>query len=1388
MAKSLNLKYIVLFSIFALFSLFFWQRPTHSQWLSGWLYREPVIIKEQSGSTLTDYQIRIELDDDYFDFSLCKADGSDIRFADESNNLLSFWIESWPDPQSTSKTAIIWVKIPRLEPFEKKKIYMYYGNPLATSYSNLTETMDLIEVVKAQVSSTPTTVPFVNDPSVAIASPPGFEHTETCSVNLYKQNGAWHASLSESSISDNQHGAETVYFLGAEAGTFILTDGTIIDASTVTVNHASGPLLSTSEQSWNIARLLTTPLFTFGSLNSRPVDNAQLRLAQLRISEPSGFYLKYSVQHEYDSTEFSSTSYTASLVRIKPTAGSTVFYNLTNNTYQPVLFAAAETTQTQLPFLHEGPFFINVNSVASYLPFIRFDNDETSPSLILQFDETAPAAETTFQAQLSAVLFSSTGVFPAAKYASVPPSVHIARISGRVFEDTDLNGKFDEQTDRPKKGVRVRIYHDTNANDEIDAGDVFVLETRTDSDGEYFFPARRNARYLIAVDALSIRQNETNRLNPNYTVEDILPEGYSTTTFIDGKLLTLIKPGGKNFSVTDHWSQSVSPDENDYEHVSAVETGSFEMVQGIDFGFSYEIVTSSIDEAPYQGTLRQAVINSNALRGRQKIVFFLTPDDPAYSSLLSEYEIELYSALPDLTDSVIIDGNLDGASVLLKSANVYLNTCFRVLAPATEIRNLRFAGFNTAILVEEPQKASTIKVPASIPADSLVPIAAPSLTSPVFFNQLSSFFMPFIRAVDDLGNQNCWLTAESSTVVMFENGSVVETTSLYHPGVHFTPPDYTHSAAMSIFGSFKLDTEVTLTPDEPVIVFDTETLEHAPSYLHAGYRFLFPTVPGDTFYITPVNTTSCPVAVEEIFSPQLATSRSAVAPSHLSADATATILLSSSNPVVVFKNVLPVFPVSTDLFGLIDSTMTVVSSEDTFIDIFASNDSGTAHTSAFISRGLVYTLDDFPEIKALSEEATVTAVHLISGKPVAAYGATAFVPTERTGNSWFIPFPADTVYVASLHSTTISVGTSATAVQGQLDSPGLIQIGGLPARTWLHSSAPVLVYFKNHINGKLQPAYQAIETAFHADGFIQPTEPEVYDSNVLISGCTFLANTTAVVVNSGTGITVSENRFVGNGYLVDMGNNGPDPSDGLIDENQVNLGVDRPVITHAVAEEGTTLTVSGYIGTTSTTQFATGEVEIYLTDRDGQSNMLLGRVPVENGSFSMIKIVTGMSVTAYDYVTAIYQYPDGSSSEFSDAVRVDPAPVISNVNATHILPASDTTPQPTVTTITWNTDIPATSKVVYDTVSHAATETYAFETTETTTLVTTHTVVLTGLDTNTIYYFRVISANEFSEVTTSYEFMIPPGRAEADTDLCAACHRAHTGVNRPLRLLPYQRP
>ena len=104
--------------------------------LLDWGYFQEVAIDNSAGGTLTDYQVRLEINTgDLVTAGKLNADGSDLRFTDTDCNLLHFWADS-----TASNTAnVIWVKMPEL-PMGSTTIRMYYGNTDAAPYANADST------------------------------------------------------------------------------------------------------------------------------------------------------------------------------------------------------------------------------------------------------------------------------------------------------------------------------------------------------------------------------------------------------------------------------------------------------------------------------------------------------------------------------------------------------------------------------------------------------------------------------------------------------------------------------------------------------------------------------------------------------------------------------------------------------------------------------------------------------------------------------------------------------------------------------------------------------------------------------------------------------------------------------------------------------------------------------------------------------------------------------------------------------------------------------------------------------------------------------------------------------------------------------------------------
>jgi len=111
------------------------KKPITPTNVTTYFYRIPITIKENSGNSLTDYQVLITIDTASLILQgKMRSDCGDIRFTDANRNLLNYWIESGCNTANTR----IWVKVPFIPANGQVTIYMYYGNPSATSQGNST--------------------------------------------------------------------------------------------------------------------------------------------------------------------------------------------------------------------------------------------------------------------------------------------------------------------------------------------------------------------------------------------------------------------------------------------------------------------------------------------------------------------------------------------------------------------------------------------------------------------------------------------------------------------------------------------------------------------------------------------------------------------------------------------------------------------------------------------------------------------------------------------------------------------------------------------------------------------------------------------------------------------------------------------------------------------------------------------------------------------------------------------------------------------------------------------------------------------------------------------------------------------------------------------------
>ncbi len=127
-------------------------------WLTGWQYRKKHTINGSSAGAQTNYQVGIKVyygngtdgtetvNGTLFGKVYCnshsKQDFGDIRFALESGALLDYWIQN----VASGNNAVMWVEVDSIPASPSTKdIYVYYGNPGASSTSNSANTLPIGE-------------------------------------------------------------------------------------------------------------------------------------------------------------------------------------------------------------------------------------------------------------------------------------------------------------------------------------------------------------------------------------------------------------------------------------------------------------------------------------------------------------------------------------------------------------------------------------------------------------------------------------------------------------------------------------------------------------------------------------------------------------------------------------------------------------------------------------------------------------------------------------------------------------------------------------------------------------------------------------------------------------------------------------------------------------------------------------------------------------------------------------------------------------------------------------------------------------------------------------------------------------------------------------------
>jgi hypothetical protein len=119
-------------------------------WNDSWQYRKAINVSNTSGSDLTDFQVQILLNRDLsadITAGKIKSDLSDLRITDLNGKLIPYWIED-----TTAASVDVWVKMATV-PTSGATVFMYYGNPNATSLSSGNKVFEFFDDFSSDTSS-----------------------------------------------------------------------------------------------------------------------------------------------------------------------------------------------------------------------------------------------------------------------------------------------------------------------------------------------------------------------------------------------------------------------------------------------------------------------------------------------------------------------------------------------------------------------------------------------------------------------------------------------------------------------------------------------------------------------------------------------------------------------------------------------------------------------------------------------------------------------------------------------------------------------------------------------------------------------------------------------------------------------------------------------------------------------------------------------------------------------------------------------------------------------------------------------------------------------------------------------------------------------------------
>ncbi|MBI2214422.1 MAG: right-handed parallel beta-helix repeat-containing protein [Acidobacteria bacterium] len=233
-------------------------------------------------------------------------------------------------------------------------------------------------------------------------------------------------------------------------------------------------------------------------------------------------------------------------------------------------------------------------------------------------------------------------------YPSKPRALSMIRvISGRVLLD-DRRGVRDNLPLAGIGGALVRLHLD-NGDGAPGDGDVMMGEVRTDARGAFELGRVENGTFWVVVEARSASPSGSWREQTYGPAGSLCSDAEGGTSMLTAAGVCY---GGRRGGVPDAFETLAGS-----EHVARVEVSDQDELPDLEFAFSDTAVTTASDSEPaVQGSLRQFVLNSQAVSGNHIMQF--VPMEPANATAgdASWWRVSLVAPLPALPDRTLIEG------------------------------------------------------------------------------------------------------------------------------------------------------------------------------------------------------------------------------------------------------------------------------------------------------------------------------------------------------------------------------------------------------------------------------------------------------------------------------------------------------------------------------------------------------------------------------------------------------------------------------------------------------------------------------------------------------------------------------------------------------------